>query len=214
MFLAVFLIPILALARLVNAHANPGACSGDCFAHDPAVIRRDSDGVYFRFNTGNEIGIWKSRSLAGPWTYQGKVLPSGSAINLKGNTDLWVTIPCILPSTAANTNAPGQGARRPPGGQLIYTLLRRIHVRLASLGYRLCHLGDAGGRLLVRPRQHRYRVGRGQTLQRHRPESRAGRLYLLHELRLLLGRHLPGIVHPPQPPVDRLSSHSTGSRSP
>lgn len=42
----------------VQAYADPGACSGDCWAHDPAVIRRSSDGVYFRFNTGSEIGIW------------------------------------------------------------------------------------------------------------------------------------------------------------
>jgi arabinan endo-1,5-alpha-L-arabinosidase len=47
--------------------------------------------VYFRFNTGSEIGIWKSSSLTGPWVYQGKVLPNGSSINLAGNTDCWVS---------------------------------------------------------------------------------------------------------------------------
>ncbi|KAB5578186.1 glycoside hydrolase, family 43 [Coniochaeta sp. 2T2.1] len=73
----------------VRAYADPGACSGDCWAHDPALIRRSSDGVYFRFNTGDEIGIWKATSLTGPWVYQGKVLPNGSSINLAGNTDCW-----------------------------------------------------------------------------------------------------------------------------
>lgn len=81
----------LSLASSVRAYANPGACSGDCWAHDPALIRRASDGVYFRFNTGSEIGIWKSSSLTGPWVYQGKVLPNGSSINLAGNTDCWVS---------------------------------------------------------------------------------------------------------------------------
>src|SRR3569833_1811254 len=83
---------VLGLVFIASARgfANPGACSGDCCAHDPALVRRASDGVYFRFNTGNEIGIWKSSSLTGPWIYQGKVLPSGSVIKLAGSTDLWV----------------------------------------------------------------------------------------------------------------------------
>jgi arabinan endo-1,5-alpha-L-arabinosidase len=89
-----FLSGICAVAVLFRGaygYANPGACSGDCWAHDPAVIRRSSDGTYFRFNTGSEIGIWKASSLTGSWTYQGKVLPSGSSIDLAGNTDLWVS---------------------------------------------------------------------------------------------------------------------------
>ena len=77
-------------AITVKAYANPGACSGDCWAHDPALIRRSSDGEYFRFNTGSEIGIWKASAITGPWVYQGKAFPSGSSIDLAGNTDLWV----------------------------------------------------------------------------------------------------------------------------
>lgn len=84
------LLSALYFGAAVRGYANPGACSGDCFAHDPALIRRSSDGMYFRFNTGHEIGIWKSGSLTGPWTYKGKAVPSGSSINLTGSTDLWV----------------------------------------------------------------------------------------------------------------------------
>lgn len=29
--------------------------------------------------------------IAGPWVYKGAALPSGSKINLAGNTDLWVS---------------------------------------------------------------------------------------------------------------------------
>ncbi|KAI1842162.1 hypothetical protein JX265_005739 [Neoarthrinium moseri] len=80
---------LLALAAGVAAYGNPGACSGDCWAHDPAVIQRSSDGVYFRFNTGSKIGIWKSSALEGPWVYQGAAIPAGSKINLAGKDDLW-----------------------------------------------------------------------------------------------------------------------------
>lgn len=80
-----------ALVSSVTGYGNPGSCSGDCWAHDPAVIQRTSDGVYFRFNTGSLIGIWKSSALEGPWVYQGAVVPAGSSINLAGNDDLWVS---------------------------------------------------------------------------------------------------------------------------
>ncbi|KAK6071018.1 arabinan endo-alpha-l-arabinosidase a [Seiridium cupressi] len=78
-----------ALVSSVAGYADPGACSGDCWAHDPALIQRTSDGVYFRFNTGSLIGIWKSSALEGPWTYQGAAIPAGSIIDLAGNDDLW-----------------------------------------------------------------------------------------------------------------------------
>lgn len=89
----------LGLAALsgVAAYPDPGACSGDCWAHDPCMIKR-SDGTYFRFNTGSEIGIWTADAITGPWVYQGAALPSGSKIDLTGNTDLWVSkdLPVIL----------------------------------------------------------------------------------------------------------------------
>ncbi|EFX01844.1 glycoside hydrolase, family 43 [Grosmannia clavigera kw1407] len=76
-------------ATFANAFSNPGACSGNCWSHDPNVIRRESDGVYFRFDTGSEISTMKADSLTGPWTAQGSALPGGSTIDLAGNTDLW-----------------------------------------------------------------------------------------------------------------------------
>lgn len=80
-------LPSLAL----GAYAAPGACSGDCWTHDPAVVKR-SDGTYFRFSTGGGIGIYQASSLAGPWTYKGVALSGGSSISVTGNsgTDLWV----------------------------------------------------------------------------------------------------------------------------
>lgn len=74
------------------AYASPGACSGDCWAHDPAMIKRAADGTYFRFNTGGGVRIYKASSIAGSWTYEGDALPAGSSIDLSGNTDLWVRV--------------------------------------------------------------------------------------------------------------------------
>ncbi|ORY70984.1 glycoside hydrolase, family 43 [Pseudomassariella vexata] len=83
------LASVALLSAGVNAYADPGACSGQCWSHDPSVIQRTSDGVYFRFETGSLIGIWKSSALTGPWVYQGAAIPAGSSINLAGNDDLW-----------------------------------------------------------------------------------------------------------------------------
>jgi arabinan endo-1,5-alpha-L-arabinosidase len=81
----------LLLFSRVNGYTSPLACSGTCTnAHDPSVIRRDSDGTYFRFSTGGKIAIHTAPAISGPWTYKGAMLPSGSSINLAGNTDLWV----------------------------------------------------------------------------------------------------------------------------
>ena len=80
----------MASAPAVSAYAAPGACSGVCNnAHDPSIIRRQSDGTYFRFSTGNKIAIHTATSLSGPWTYKCAMLPSGSSIPLNGNQDLW-----------------------------------------------------------------------------------------------------------------------------
>ncbi|KAI9737807.1 MAG: hypothetical protein M1834_009176 [Cirrosporium novae-zelandiae] len=73
----------------IQAYSDPESCTGACWAHDPSVIKRTSDGEWFRFNTGSEIGIWKASSLEGSWVYQGKAFPDGSSIDLDGNTDLW-----------------------------------------------------------------------------------------------------------------------------
>jgi arabinan endo-1,5-alpha-L-arabinosidase len=80
----------LASSPAVSAYANPQTCSGVCNnAHDPSIIRRQSDGTYFRFSTGNKIAIHTAPSLSGPWTYKCAMLPSGSSIQLAGNQDLW-----------------------------------------------------------------------------------------------------------------------------
>jgi len=77
------------LTRFAYAYANPGACSGSCVVHDPAVFQRTSDGTFFRFSTGNEIQIATASAITGPWTIQGSAIPAGSSIDLAGNTDLW-----------------------------------------------------------------------------------------------------------------------------
>lgn len=74
---------------LVNAYADPGPCSGDCWAHDPGLWQRESDGKYFLFSTGNGIHISSSDALQGPWTKEGYALPSGSSIDHDGNKNLW-----------------------------------------------------------------------------------------------------------------------------
>jgi arabinan endo-1,5-alpha-L-arabinosidase len=80
----------LAWAPTISAYANPGACSGVCTnAHDPSIIRRQSDGTYFRFSTGGKVAIHTAPSISGPWTYKCAMLPSGSSIQLAGNQDLW-----------------------------------------------------------------------------------------------------------------------------
>jgi hypothetical protein len=79
-------------ATAAQAYSNPGACSGYCWAHDPAVIQRASDGTYFKFNTGTGIQYATASSLAGPWTIQGDVLPNGSSISNAGSDDPWVNM--------------------------------------------------------------------------------------------------------------------------
>lgn len=85
------LVGLAALPTFTSAaYAEPGACSGYCWTHDPAVVKR-ADGTYFRFATGGGIYIATATDLAGSWTYEGEALPSGSSIALSGNTDLWVS---------------------------------------------------------------------------------------------------------------------------
>ncbi|KAK6217922.1 hypothetical protein LQW54_003210 [Pestalotiopsis sp. IQ-011] len=88
MFISSLIVSSAVLVSTVAAYADPGACSGECWTHDPAVARR-SDGTYFRFSTGSEIGIYSASSLSGPWTLDGSAIPAGSSIDLTGNDDLW-----------------------------------------------------------------------------------------------------------------------------
>lgn len=106
--LALLGIGLACLSTLTSAaYADPGACSGYCWAHDPAVVKRASDGTYFRFNTGGGIGIAKSTSLAGSWTYEGNALASGSSIALTGNTDLWVCEPSVVSAACSQSTKLG-----------------------------------------------------------------------------------------------------------
>lgn len=85
----------LLFAALVHGYANPGSCSGACNVHDPSLIQRSSDKRYFRFSTGNKISYASASSINGPWTNIGSMLPSGSSIDLAGNTDLWVSMTLV-----------------------------------------------------------------------------------------------------------------------
>lgn len=89
MHLSSFLV-LPALSGLAAAFSNPLSCSGICTdTHDPSLIRRSSDGTYFRFATGGGLDIHTADSLLGPWTLAGQVLPSGSSIDNSGSADAW-----------------------------------------------------------------------------------------------------------------------------
>lgn len=102
---------VLGLLTLAHGYANPGACLGPCNVHDPSLIRRESDDVYFRFSTGNKISYATAASIEGPWTEVGSMLPDGSSIDLPGNDDLWV---CTLHLRQRSTNNP-----QAPDAQLV-----------------------------------------------------------------------------------------------
>ena len=77
----------------VHSYANPLACSGTCTnTHDPSIVRRSSDGTYYRFATGGGVAIHSGSSIQGPWTYQGYALASGSKISNSGADDIWVRL--------------------------------------------------------------------------------------------------------------------------
>ncbi|KAJ5856417.1 uncharacterized protein N7529_010361 [Penicillium soppii] len=79
------LVPLLFTA-LASAYPNRGPCTGSCWAHDPGMIQRVSDGKYYRFSTGTGVPISSSPSVKGPWTDLGAALPNGTSIKLD-NTD-------------------------------------------------------------------------------------------------------------------------------
>jgi len=136
-FLKSTLITALAAAIAVQAYSEPGACSGYCWAHDPAVIQRASDGTYFKFNTGTGIQYATASSLAGPWTIQGYVLPNGSSINNSGSKDPWVGISNILDCTTYLQS--GIGARCASCEWCILSLLRSFNFRFPEQCNWCCH---------------------------------------------------------------------------
>ncbi|KAL3477672.1 Arabinan endo-1,5-alpha-L-arabinosidase C [Aspergillus californicus] len=77
------------LSLTTAQYANPGECTGDCWAHDPGFYQRISDNRYFRFSTGDGIHIHASNSLTGPWEAVGQALPGGSIVDHAGSTNLW-----------------------------------------------------------------------------------------------------------------------------
>ena len=84
------LASVLAFASSTLAFSNPMTCTGTCTdTHDPTLIRRESDGRYYRFATGGGIDIYSAPSLTGAWTKLGEVLPSGSSIDNSGSDDAW-----------------------------------------------------------------------------------------------------------------------------
>lgn len=81
---------LASLASVARAqYPDPGACSGECFTHDPAVVKR-ADGKYFRFSTLDLIGISTADDLSGPWTRSGSVIQGASVIDMPGNTEVSV----------------------------------------------------------------------------------------------------------------------------
>ncbi|KAJ5948862.1 hypothetical protein N7454_002169 [Penicillium verhagenii] len=79
------------MASSATTYPPPGFCLGNCWTHDPAMIQRESDDMYFRFSTGTGINTMASPSLEGPWDDLGPALPGGSIIMLDGadSDDIW-----------------------------------------------------------------------------------------------------------------------------
>ncbi|KAL4983940.1 Arabinan endo-1,5-alpha-L-arabinosidase C [Aspergillus falconensis] len=73
----------------ITSYPAPNTCSGDCWAHDPGLYQRVSDGKYFRFATGSGIHIHSADTLYGPWKAIGEALPNGTVINHPGRSRLW-----------------------------------------------------------------------------------------------------------------------------
>ena len=85
----------LLIASVAKAqYPNPGACSGECFTHDPTVVKR-ADGKYFRFSTLDLIGISTADSLSGPWTRSGSVIQGASVIDMPGNKEVSIFYRCL-----------------------------------------------------------------------------------------------------------------------
>ncbi|KAI0009053.1 glycoside hydrolase family 43 protein [Xylariaceae sp. FL0662B] len=77
------------LASVARAeYPDPGACTGDCHAHSPALVKR-ADGKYFRFSTLDLITIATADDLSGPWKQSGSVIRDASVIDMPGNDELW-----------------------------------------------------------------------------------------------------------------------------
>lgn len=191
--LSCLLIPSILPA---NAYPSPGACTGPCNVHDPALIRRE-DGTYFRFSTGNKISYASAPAVEGPWTALGSVLPDGSIIDMEGRDDLWV---CLFPTSSQSlftysmNIAPTEetGPRHSARQRCLPPLLHSQHIRHPNLSNRPSHIPLHGPRVVDRPRRNGRLFQRRLTLQRHRREPVHRRANALRHLWFLLDRPLPG----------------------
>ncbi|KAK2773958.1 hypothetical protein FQN53_003894 [Emmonsiellopsis sp. PD_33] len=86
--LSLLLIPLLFHDTVLGV-PNPGQCIGPCNGRDPGMVRRTSDGRFFRFQSYNGISISSAPGIEGPWSAPKSMLPGGSSIDLPGNKDLW-----------------------------------------------------------------------------------------------------------------------------
>ncbi|RPA87701.1 putative arabinan endo-1,5-alpha-L-arabinosidase A [Ascobolus immersus RN42] len=81
---------LLLVSIITQTHAqypSPQPCTGACGTHDPTIIRRASDGLYFRFATNGYINTATSWSLSGPWTDRGPAVNRPPSMNY--GTDYW-----------------------------------------------------------------------------------------------------------------------------
>ncbi|KAJ3719132.1 glycoside hydrolase family 43 protein [Lentinula guzmanii] len=79
----------LLTTTFVAATPNPIAGSDTVVVRDPSIWYNSGLGKYFVFSTDNNIAIWTSSAITGPWTNVGSVLSSCSIIDLPGNCNLW-----------------------------------------------------------------------------------------------------------------------------
>ncbi|GAB7358734.1 hypothetical protein MBLNU230_g3963t1 [Neophaeotheca triangularis] len=84
------LASVAAFTGFAMAQSDPLPCSGICVnSHDPTLIRRESDGLYFRFSTGGRIPVFTAPEITGPWSEVGTVLDGPAAIDNSGRNDAW-----------------------------------------------------------------------------------------------------------------------------
>ena len=158
-----------AVGLVKASYPNPMACTGSCTGavHDPFIIRRSSDGTYFRFATGGTIPIYTAPALTGPWTSAGNVLNTAANVNSPGNTDLWVSR--FLLSHAGplcQADITSKGPRCPPHWLDILSLLRGFFIRNPELRHRPSNFHHPRRRILDRPWRHPHQCNR-RCLQRH-----------------------------------------------
>lgn len=64
--------------------------------HDPSLIRRQPDELYFQLVTANKISYATTLLTERSWMGVGSMLPDDSVIDLEGRDGLWVIFPVLL----------------------------------------------------------------------------------------------------------------------